>query len=46
MKLVQGGKLPKRLPLGSDAVRIIRTELERRLEELKAVEALSVQTDY
>ena len=34
-----------RLPLGSDAVRIIREELERRLEEVKTWEAYSVQTD-
>lgn len=46
VKVVQGGKLPKRLPLGSDAVRIIRTELQRRLAELKEVEGLSVQTDF
>ena len=35
VKIVQGGKLPKRLPLGSDTVRIIENELQRRIEELE-----------
>ena len=31
VKIAQSGKLPKRLPLGSDAVRIIESELQRRI---------------
>lgn len=46
VKMVQNGTLPKRLPLGSDAVRIIRTVLQDRLDELKEVESFSIQTDY
>ena len=44
-RLISSGQYPNRLPLGSDAVRIIREELERRLEEVKTWEAYSVQTD-
>lgn len=46
VRIVQTGKLPKRLPLGSDAVAIIQSELKRRLDELDAVKEFSVQTDY
>lgn len=46
VKIVHEGSLPKRLPLGSDAVKIIHTELERRLDELEIVKGFSVQTDY
>lgn len=46
VKMVQNGTLPKLLPLGSDAVRIIRTVLQDRLDELKEVESFSIQTDY
>lgn len=46
VRMVQSGNLPKRLPLGSDAVRIINTELERRTNELKEVEQYSIQTDF
>lgn len=46
VRLVQQGTLPKRLPLGSDAIKIIRSELQRRLAEVDEVEHLSIQTDY
>ena len=46
VELVSSGKLPKRLPLGSDAVRIIRDELKRRLAEVEETESYSVTTDY
>lgn len=46
VKIVQSGTLPKRLPLGSDAVKVIRTVLQDRLDELKEVEPFSMQTDY
>lgn len=46
VKMVQNGTLPKRLPLGSDAIRIIRTVFQDRLDELKEVEPFSIQTDY
>ncbi|WP_204964920.1 aldo/keto reductase [Streptococcus anginosus] len=37
VELVSSGNLPKRLPLGSDAVRIIRDELKSRLAEVAVV---------
>ena len=46
VELVSSGKLPKRLPLGSDAVRIIRDELKSRLAEVEETESYSVTTDY
>ncbi len=46
VEMVTSGNLPQRLPLGSDAVRVIRTELEDRLEELKKWEATIAHTDY
>ena len=46
LKIAQGGKLPKRLPLGSDAVRIIESELQRHIEELEEVKKFSIQTDF
>lgn len=45
VRLVQTGKLPKRLPLGSDAVKIIESELKRRLDELETVKEFSIRTD-
>ena len=44
--LIASGKLPCRLPLGSDAVRIIEGELKNRLNELTAWEECSNRTDY
>ena len=46
MDLVSSGRIPKRLPLGSDAVQIIRNELSCRLEEVDEWETYSVMTDY
>lgn len=46
VKLVNDDFIPERLPLGSDAVKVIRTELERRLSELDEVEKYSIQTDF
>lgn len=46
VKLVQSGKLPKRLPLGRDAVQIIDNVLNERMAELHAVKQYSVQTDF
>ena len=44
--LIASGKLPCRLPLGSDAVRINEGELKNRLNELAAWEEYSNRTDY
>ena len=46
VELISSGKFPKRLPLGSDAVRIIRDELESRLAEVDEWETYSIRTDY
>ncbi len=46
VRLVQAGNIPKRLPLGSDAVKVIESELDRRLDELNTVKRFSIQTDY
>lgn len=46
VELVSSGNLPKRLPLGSDAVRIIRDELKSRLAEVEKTESYSITTDY
>ena len=46
VELVLSGNLPRRLPLGSDAVRIIRDELKSRLAEVDEMESRSVRTDY
>ena len=46
VELVLSGNLPRRLPLGSDAVRIIRDELKSRLTEVDEMESRSVRTDY
>ncbi len=45
-ELVASGNLPKRLPLGSDAVQIIRDDLKNRLAEVGKTESWSVKTDY
>ena len=39
-------KLPKRLLLGSDAVKIISAEMKERLQEIEDWSAISKQTDY
>lgn len=44
--MVNSGKLPERLPLGSDAVEVICAELERRLSEVKQLSEVSSQSDY
>lgn len=46
VRLVHEGTIPKRLPLGSDAVKIVRTALQDRLKEIDTVEKYSIQTDY
>lgn len=46
VELVSSGNLPRRLPLGSDAVRIIRDELKSRLAEVEKTESYSITTDY
>lgn len=46
VRLVQNGIIPKRLPLGSDAVKIVRSALQDRLKEIDMVEKYSVQTDF
>lgn len=39
-------KLPKRLLLGSDAVKIVSAEMKERLQEIEDWSAISKQTDY
>ena len=46
VELIDSGSFPSRLPLGSDAVRVVRSELEARLAELAEWERFSVRTDY
>ncbi len=46
VELISSGNLPKSLPLGSDAVRIIRDELKSRLAEVEKTESYSITTDY
>ncbi len=46
VKLVSSGNLPRRLPFGSDAVKIIRDELKSRLAEVDEWESYSIKTDY
>lgn len=46
VELVSSGNLSKRLPLGSDAVRIIRDELKSHLAEVEKTESYSITTDY
>lgn len=43
---VEGEKAPFRLLLGSDAVEIVREELQRRLDEIDTWAHVSVTTDY
>lgn len=44
--MVEKGNLPLRILLGSDAVRLIETELENRLIELRNNKSISIKTDY
>lgn len=44
--IIENKKLPKRLALGSDAVKIIRAEYEERLIELQEWRNISIQSDY
>lgn len=46
VEVVEGGKMPRRLPLGSDCVRIIRNELQQRLAELEEWSKVSAKTDF
>lgn len=46
VSVVEKGKLPKHLPLGSDSVQAITNELKSRLEEIEAWAEISAQTDY
>ena len=46
VEVVQSGKMPKRLPLGSDCVKIIREELQQRLAELEEWAQVSARTDF
>lgn len=46
VEVVEGGKLPKRLLLGSDAVKVVRAEMEDRIKEIDAWEDISRKTDY
>lgn len=46
VELISSGRFPKRLPLGSDAVRIIRDELKNRLAEVDEWESRSIRTDF
>lgn len=46
VETVNSGVMPKRLALGSDAVRIIETEYADRLSELKMWSEISRKTDY
>jgi len=43
---MQKENLPKRLLLGSDAVKIVSTEMKERLQEIEDWSAISKQTDY
>lgn len=44
--MINSEKIPERLALGSDAVKVISTELERRLSEVKRLSEISSQSDY
>jgi hypothetical protein len=43
---MQKETLPKRLLLGSDAVKIVSAEMKERLQEIEDWSAISTQTDY
>ena len=44
--VLENDNLPQRLLLGSDAVKVVRSALEARLDELSRWEAISARTDY
>jgi len=46
VEMVEKGQLPLRLLLGSDAVKLVETELENRLVELRNYKPMSILTDY
>ena len=46
VELVEAGKLPSRLLLGSDAVKAVSASLEARIEEVKAWAETSSRTDF
>lgn len=46
MDVLAKDEIPFRLLLGSDAVKIVRSTLEQRLDEIEAWEEESVKTDY
>lgn len=46
VQMVEKGNLPLRLLLGSDAVKLIETELENRLNELRSNKQISILTDF
>lgn len=44
--MVNSGDVPRHLPLGSDASRIIETELKERLAEVEALKETSARSDF
>lgn len=46
VEVLKKDRLPKRLLLGSDAVRVVSAELQDRFEEIRAWESVSAQTDF
>lgn len=46
MEIIEREDCPKRLLLGSDAVRIVSEELADRIGEIKVWKAISVMSDY
>lgn len=46
IKLVEGSALPARLLLGSDAVKIVGTELDAQRQEIEAWNEVSTSTDF
>lgn len=44
--VLESGSIPRRLLLGSDAVKAVRSALEARLQELEDWKAYSVRSDY
>ena len=46
IETVQSGKVPFRLLLGSDAVRIVGAEADAQRQEFEAWKAVSASTDF
>jgi NAD(P)-dependent dehydrogenase (short-subunit alcohol dehydrogenase family) len=46
ISVIEGGDLPVRLLLGSDAVKIVGTEVDRHAEEIRAWTPVSQRTDF